>query len=212
MMADEVILSLRIKSNHEYGVFLNNIRTGDFVVSDELRKTKSPRFSELDHFGDLLSEALFSRNPLLTDSLRAVPFSVRLVLEFREGVEELLNLPWEYIRDPQSGQPFSLERTFVRRIGEGKELKPLDRRPLKVLVVISEPLTLPSFNARRFHDVIQREAQGHVDKGLLQLEFLGLPSTPDSPTKRLLQEDFDVIHFIGHGNVGLLAFENELGG
>jgi len=211
MMADEVILSLRIKSNHEYGVFLNNIRTGDFVVSDELRKTKSPRFSELDHFGDLLSEALFSRNPLLTDSLRAVPFSVRLVLEFREGVEELLNLPWEYIRDPQSGQPFSLERTFVRRIGEGKELKPLDRRPLKVLVVISEPLTLPSFNARRFHDVIQREAQGHVDKGLLQLEFLGLPSTPDSPTKRLLQEDFDVIHFIGHGNVGLLAFENELG-
>lgn len=211
MMADEVILSFRIKSNHGHKVFLNNIQTGNFVVPEQLKNAKELHFSELDRLGDLLGKALFNKNPLLVDSLKAVPLSSRLVLEFREGAEDLLSLPWEYIKNPQSGQTLSLERPFVRRIGTETGLEPINGRPLKVLVVISEPLTLPPFNARRFHDVIQREAQGNADKGLLQLEFLNRPSTPDSLTRRLLQEDFDAIHFIGHGNVGVLAFEDELG-
>jgi len=101
---------------------------------------------------------------------------------------------------------------LVRRIGEGVEVEPLGGRPLKVLVVVCEPITVVEFGGRRFHDVIVKEAGPLVEKGFLQLEFLKLPSTPSEFSRRILEDCPDVVHFIGHGNVGVLCFEDEDGG
>jgi len=210
-MIDEAVISFRTGSEDGYEVFFNSTRVGTFLVPDKLKEITVLDFSELESFGDTLGEALFGGSPSLEDLFRGINPPSRIVFEFREGVEDLLGLPWEFVKHPQSSRPISLEMPFVRRIGEGMELEPLQGRPLKVLVVISEPLTQVSFDARRFHDVIVKEAEKLVDEGLLQLEFLSLPSTPDSLARKLLEETPDVIHFIGHGNVGVLLLENEDG-
>lgn len=210
-MTDEVVVSFRSDNEDGYKVFFNSTSVGMFLVPEELKGVTTLEFSELDGLGDALGKALFGGCPSLEDLFREIRLQSRIVFEFREGAESLLGLPWEFVKHPQSGRPLSLEMPFVRRIGEGMELEPLEGRPLRVLVVISEPLTQVSFDARRFHDVIVEEARELVKEGFLQLEFLSLPSTPDLLARRLLEEAPDVIHFIGHGNVGVLLLEAEDG-
>jgi len=209
-MLKEVVVSFR-RSGNCYEVFFNSTKAGTFSVPEEFRSIKVVKFSELDDLGDRLGEALFGGSLLLEGLFREVQSDSRLVFEFQKGTETLLVLPWEFVKHPHSGKPISLEIPFVRRIGEGAELEPIEGRPLRVLVIISEPLTQVSFDARRFHDIIVQEAKWLVDEGLLQLEFLSLPSTPDSLARRLLERAPDVVHFIGHGDVGVLLLEAEDG-
>lgn len=210
-MTEEVVVSFRSDNEDGYKVFFNSTSVGMFLISEELKAVTTLEFSELDGLGDALGKALFGGCPSLEDLFREIRSQSRVVFEFREGAESLLALPWEFVKHPQSGRPLSLEMPFVRRIGEGMELESLEGRPLRVLVVISEPLTQVSFDARRFHDVIVEETRELVKEGLLQLEFLSLPSTPDSLSRSLLEGAPDVIHFIGHGNVGVLLLEAEGG-
>lgn len=197
-----------------YGVFFDGVGVGSFSVPDELKVDISKiKFDVLDSFGGKLSEALFGACPSLVELIRGLRGqSVRFVLEFGDGTEDLLNFPWEFLRHPDFAVPLSLEFSFVRRIGEARELEPIDNRPLKVLVVVCEPITEVEFGGRRFHDVIVKKARRLAEEGLLQLEFLKLPSTPSEFSRRILEDCSDAVHFIGHGNVGVLCFEDEDGG
>lgn len=210
-LVEEVILSFKPSEASAFEVLFNNSKVGVFRVPEDVRGIRELRFSELDRFGEVLGSALFGQCDRLVTLLRAASRSSRLVLEFRKGSESLLGLPWEFVKHPDSGKPLSLEMPFVRRIGKGVELEPIESRPLRVLVVVCEPLALQCFDARKFHDVIVEEAKRFVDKGLLQLEFLSLPSTPDVLGRRVLKDCPDVVHFVGHGNVGVLAFEDNGG-
>jgi len=196
-----------------YKVYFDGVGVGRFSVPDDLRVNVGRLgFADLDGFGVRLSEALFDACPSLVELVRGLRGqSVRFVLEFGDGAEDLLNFPWAFLRHPDFAVPLSLEFSFVSRIGEGVELESLRGRPLKVLVVICEPITLVEFDGRRFHEVIVKEAKRLAEEGLLQLEFLQLPSTPAFFGRRILEDCLDIVHFIGHGNVGVLCFEDEDG-
>ena len=196
-----------------YEVRFNGVVVGSFIVPDELEKDiTSLEFTDLDSFGKRISEALYVACPPLVELIRGLrDQNIRFVLEFHDGTEDLLNFPWEFIRHPDFAVPLSLEFSFLRRFGEDIELEPLRDRPLKVLVLICEPITLAEFNGRRFHDVIVERARRLSEEGLIQLDFLKCPSTPSEFGRRILEDCPDVVHFIGHGDVGVLCFEDENG-
>lgn len=134
-MVDEAVLSFSPSSDGNYEVCFDGVGIGAFRVPEVLRVVREWEFSELESLGGSLGDALFSGCPKLVESIRGLSGSVRFVLEFSKGAEGLLNLPWEFLRHPDSGSPLSLEFPFVRRIGKRVKLEPLGGRPLKVLVV-----------------------------------------------------------------------------
>jgi len=184
-------------------------------VKEILGKLKE-REGELEELNELwkkaeevLAKKLFGENEEL--ARRICETDDPLVLQFSKGTEELLEYPWEFLKEPNSGKYLSLLRPFYRRVGEGIEVPPLESRPLKALVVISEPVDALQIGGEGFYETIKKSAQKWVEEGLLQLEFLDPPATWEKLSGRLIGEDFDILHFIGHGDIGKLLFEDEMG-
>ncbi len=133
----------------------------------------------------------------------------RIVLEFEEGQESLVEFPWEAVLRDKSGSRIALVRPFARRIGHAAIKSQPQVTPLKVLVVICEPVTFPPISGRRFYDTIVKEAKKHAGDVKLQLKFLPQPTTIDMLARERISNSYDIIHFIGHGDKEHLYFEDE---
>ncbi|MCX6660177.1 MAG: tetratricopeptide repeat protein [Candidatus Bathyarchaeota archaeon] len=86
-------------------------------------------------------------------------------------------------------------------------------RPLKILVVISQPLDQPYIETAPPVKKIQDELRELIETRQIVVHFL-MPPTRESLLKHL-GRGYDVLQFYGHGGLvngkGCLAFENELG-
>lgn len=212
-MAEELRVCFRSELAGKFEVLVDNVSLGTLVLSDRLNTQLFSIPTSIDNMREL-TNMLFCSIPELAEILGQVKPSERIVFEFQEGAMGLPSLPWEYVKLPHATVPLSLENPFARRLGKGAALKPIESHPLRALVIIAEPLPLPQFEGHAFHDAIVRQAQKHASGGALQLEFVGLPCTPDAVSRKLLENDFDVVLFIGHGDVedsGVLYFEDEAG-
>ncbi|MBI1743407.1 CHAT domain-containing protein [Candidatus Acetothermia bacterium] len=161
--------------------------------------------------GKLLFKALFVANTSLHEHYRTMDAEDKLVLQFEDGAESLLALPWEYLFDIQERTPVATVRSIVRRVGQTISPKVTEAKTPRALVVIAEPLTLHRFNARNVHDLLLAELEPLVKAGRLHLDFLALPITSERFARQLAQGHYDIVHFVGHGTVGGLAFEDEVG-
>jgi predicted ATPase len=168
-------------------------------------------YRELLKAGALIFKALFETNPSLEKQYRALDTDGKLILQFGEGTETLLALPWEYLFDLEERTPVGTVRPFFRRVGTSIALKPVETKIPRALVAIAEPLTLDRFNGRRVHDLLLSELQPLVKSGRLHLDFLEPPSTPERFARQVAQGHYDIVHFVGHGREGCLAFENDAG-
>lgn len=168
----------------------------------------------IKRFGGALFQQVFNRElySVWTRNLDETSEEVGLRLRLRlVKVPELENLPWEYLYDESRASFLSASpRTPVIRYLDvaRPSQRPLTRGPLKLLVLISNPIDEAQLDVEREWQKLN-EALGVLERTnkvklvALRGEQANLLALQDV----LQREPIHVLHFIGHG-----AFDDETGG
>ncbi len=146
---------------------------------------------------------------------------LRIVMRFETQCENHLaaaGLPWELMCDPNSYQYLCLQPrlSLVRYLEHPHKLqRPPMPAPLKILAIISNPKGDDRLTVRRFDtETVKANLCDALRKSSFELHVLEKP-TLDALFGHLVQHDYDVLHFVGHGGFidgkGGLLFENEAG-
>lgn len=192
----------------------------DYVNGKE-GATELPQGEDLVNLGCDLFETLFPGDiRRLYDVARAEQINRRINLIFTSQVPWLADLPWEFVYDP-SRETFlaATEVNFTRNVITQIPGDRLAGRSggLRILVVVAQPLGLAHLSVEDEKEVIISGFRRLIDAGLASVEVL-LDGTPALLHQTLEVEEYDVLHFIGHGeynadaDIGCLVFEDEAGG
>jgi hypothetical protein len=173
----------------------------------------------LIQIGQILFVALFRNNAEIrsvysrTQGTLKANEGLRLKFYIGEAEAEVAALPWEFLFDPdQIGPMVTLDTPIVRYLPQSAVLPRLEAQlPLKVLLTGAATEPKPDVAG----------ALADVQKALAALgNALSLTIEPHLTRQKfqeLLQEDFHIWHFIGHGSSaterapGALLFEDESG-
>ena len=137
---------------------------------------------------------------------------------FGTDVPEMRDLPWEYLYDPTREEylALSMQSPMARYMGLRHQIRPLPvQSPLRVLVVIPGPNSMPEIQAdRRWLRMIDSLDYLAVD-GTMIFERLEKPTLLDLQ-RRLRQGTYHALHFIGYAGDrsrqdGELILEDEMG-
>ncbi len=186
------------------------------------RQIHSPEWRAAQDLGQRLFKALFTEeiraNYLAThnDAVRhGKGMRLQLVLEN----PELTEYPWEFLYDAASGQFLSLyeETPIVRFIELPRPILPLATAPpLRVVALAPSPKDYEQLDVARERKNLDAALESLVRSKLLEVDWVAAP-TLDGLRAQLLQREYHIFHFIGHGSFdrahddGILAFENEDG-
>lgn len=171
------------------------------------------RFEEI---GERLYGAVFGGAVLgfLASSLATLKSNEGLRLRLHTYAETS-DWPWELLRD-HSGFLCKSEKVSVVRYPDIPVIVTPYRgpRPLRVLVVISNPVNCPALDVDSEWEEIRRALSWWPTRGRVQVDRLEAPTLPELQ-KRLNQRRYHALHFIGHGTfdvkqgTGVLVFEDE---
>lgn len=170
----------------------------------------------LDELGKRLYNAVFNGD------VRGFLSSSRATLQPDQGLRlrlhtyaEVAEWPWEVLHDHGGFLALS-ERVSVVRVPDVPNVEPTFRgpRPLRILVVISNPEGTEKLSVEREWDEIRKALSWWKTKGRVQVEKLDAPTLP-ALLNALKERHYHALHFIGHGTfdvaqgMGMLLFENE---
>jgi AAA-like domain/CHAT domain len=133
-----------------------------------------------------------------------------LRIRLRLKAPELEGLPWEYLYDPEPRDRFfalSVRTPIVRfpELPEQIRLMPAPR-PLRILVMIGSHAGLDVDRERKR---MEKALGGLEREGVVNLEFMN-EATLAALQEQLLQDEYHVFHFIGHGEFNQVAGEGQL--
>ena len=160
--------------------------------------------------GRRLFEAVF-QGPVLVAwraSLALAPRALSLRLLLADDAL-LLSVPWELLYDVNEGEFIATERCLIRSLDAQPEVRPLKgKAPLRVLVILSCPLDVAPLEIEEEWAVL-REALGNA------VELKRVQPHLDEVDRALRSGTWDVLHFVGHGEVdeegGYLILEERQG-
>ena len=140
---------------------------------------------------------------------------LRVVL--RIDTPALAGLPWEAMYDQAAGAYVCRRDQLVRHVPVASVPAPLRvRPPLRILGVVSSPRGLPALDVEKEQDQLARALARPVGQGLAELHWA--PSATWADLQDLLLDgEWHVLHFIGHGDFdpgrdeGVLALTREDG-
>ena len=140
---------------------------------------------------------------------------LRVVL--RIDTPALAGLPWEAMYDQAAGAYVCRQDQLVRHVPVASMPTPLRvRPPLRILGVVSSPRGLPALDVEKEQDQLARALARPAGQGLAELHWA--PSATWADLQDLLLDvEWHVLHFIGHGDFdpgrdeGVLALEREDG-
>ena len=182
-----------------------------------------PGEHELQQFGVALFKALFpGQVRRLYDAARSEQTSQRLNLIFTSDINWIADQAWEFVYDPDRRTFLALEEVnFTRNVLTAIPAERIPARggPMRILVVVAQPLGLAKLSVEEEADVIRSGFRRLLDANLAEVQLL-LDATPELLHRTLESstEPFDILHFIGHGeyreqeDCGYLVFENADGG
>ncbi|ODS40402.1 hypothetical protein BEH94_01655 [Candidatus Altiarchaeales archaeon WOR_SM1_SCG] len=134
---------------------------------------------------------------------------------------EVSKLPWEFLHDGNEFISNSTETPVVRCLPDGMvHSVPLETTlPLKILVVLSEPLDLikhgmNDLNLKKVRNGISSELKPLMDEGKVEVKFLEDATLEN--IRHNLEDGYHILHFFGHGgvekyNLPVLVLENDMG-
>ena len=140
---------------------------------------------------------------------------LRVVL--RIDTPALAGLPWEAMFDHGAGVYVCRQDQLVRHVPVASVSVPLSvERPLRILGVVSSPYGRPPLDVQKEKDHLARALGNPVAAGLIELHWA--PGATWSDLQDLLLDDeWHVLHFVGHGDFdpdrdeGVLALVSEDG-
>lgn len=201
----------------------NLIGAGESPEPAPIQRVVPPSFEESKQLGTLLFNVVFRGEvrDLLSASLGAVRRSnssekLRIQLNLSKA-PELAILPWEYAYNAATRHFYAqaMETPIVRYLEQDRPIRTLTvSPPLRMLVALSSPTDQPQLNVENEWERLKDSLKDLEQKNLLQLDRLE-KTRPDALRKKLLEKEYHVFHFIGHGSfqngAGTLVFENERG-
>jgi len=179
------------------------------------RRVMSDTEAAIQRVGVRLFEATFSG-----DIGTAYRTSMAVASERGRGVQLALRLtapglaalPWEALYDPDTQTYVCRKEPLVRQVPAPYAPPTLTvRPPLRILAMISSPRGLPSLDVGAERERLEGALQHHLDAGRVELHWLDDVSWAGVHDK-LLENEWHVLHFIGHGGYdtetdeGVLAF------
>lgn len=173
------------------------------VTSADTHRQVSP-----GEVGQALFEALFV-GPIRENLLKCLALielkedtglRIRLVLD--PTLADLVNSwPWELLYDHQTRDYLgrNVRTPIVRQLEvQRPSLTPTPMSKLGILVVLSDPKDLPRLQVAREKELIEDAVGAAPD---VDLQFLDEP-TIEGLRWRVRRRPFDVLHFVGHGDLG----------
>ncbi|MFE6253777.1 CHAT domain-containing protein [Agromyces sp. NPDC057865] len=185
------------------------------LSSVSARRIMSDTEANLQALGRELFEAAFAG-----DVYAAYRTSEAVASERGSGVQVALRLsapglsalPWEALYDPATEIYLCRKEPLVRRVPAPHAPAPLAiDLPLRVLAMVSSPRGLPPLDVEHERELLEEALRPHLDAGRVRIEWLE-PVTWSGVHDKLLEQEWHVLHFIGHGTYdldtdeGVLAF------
>ena len=189
-----------------------------------------PSDDSLLKLGETLFETLFPGNiRRLYDVARSRHMEVsgarkgrfpQLDVVFTSMISWIADKPWEFAFDPVRRTYLATEEThFTRNVVTAVPAQTIEPRsgPLRILVVSAQPVGVGLLSIEEETKVISRGFQELLDAGYAELVVLPR-ATPDKLHDIVSRDQFDVVHFIGHGEydrdsqTGTLLFVDKRGG
>src|SRR3990172_7424766 len=141
---------------------------------------------------------------------------LRLKLRLQD-VPELAEIPWEYLYDASLNRFLaqSNQTPIIRYLEMPEKIKPLKvNLPLHVLVVTSSPHDYPGLSVESERSSLEKALRPLIDKGQVSVKWLESPTLSELH-HCLLDGEYHIFHFIGHGGFdkktqeGVLVLEDE---
>ena len=179
------------------------------------RRIMSDTEAEVQAVGIRLFDATFTgdiRTAYRTSAAVAAERGTGVQIALRLDAPGLAALPWESLFDSETQTYLSLKEPLVRHVPAPFSPPALTvTPPLKVLGMISSPAGLPGLDVEAERARLEEALRTHLDAGRVELHWLDDVSWTGVHDK-LLEEEWHVLHFIGHGGYdtetdeGVLAF------
>jgi tetratricopeptide (TPR) repeat protein len=196
---------------------LNDFRTG--VATNRYVTMRDAESDVLtpSQFGTQLFQTIFSGESelLYRDSLRSAQSrgeSLPVRLDIQPA--SLARLPWEFLFDPQETSEIGYlcfgAETPIIRFFDKEPRPPTYDPPLRLLLVSANPEGLPNLNLERECDIITEAIEPLTSPNKAQLTSL-FEATIDNLSERIRNFRPHIVHFMGHGNVDRLMFEDDTG-
>jgi len=191
-------------------------------IGRQRRSVNSSNMDELKSFGAKLFENVFCQDVRVCfeRSIDITEYSgkgLRIRLHLMSA-PELAYLPWEYIYKSSLNRFLSLsvETPIIRYLDLPERVPALHvKPPLKILVMISNPVDLPALNTQSELNKLTTALKDLMARNLFTVDYME-NSTIQALHQRLRNEKYHIFHYIGHGMFdhksrdGMLAFEDEL--
>jgi CHAT domain-containing protein len=186
------------------------------------RQVLSPEAQAVQDFGQRLFQALMTGEALqLYNASGAQADRQRKGLRVRLQIlaADLAPLPWEFLYDPRQGEYlcFLPNRPVVRYLDVPQPIYPIQvDLPLLVLAMVASPSDLDPLDIAHERQRL-KDALGPLEqRGMLKLRWVQGQTAHDMH-QTLLQRNWHIFHFIGHGafdqrtQEGVLALTNDQG-
>ncbi|MET0781691.1 MAG: CHAT domain-containing protein [Microbacterium sp.] len=189
----------------------------DSVLSSSVaaRRIVSPTEAAIQGVGRLLFDSVFTgevssayRTSLAVASDRGK--GVQVVL--RLTAPGLAALPWEALFDAETGTYLCRKEPLVRQVPAPYSPPALAvDPPLRILGMISSPRGLAQLDVEHERALLEEALRSHLDAGRVRIDWIDEVTWPRVHDK-LLEREWHVLHFIGHGSYdaeteeGVLAF------
>lgn len=201
-----------------YKIIQMHERLCDYV--DGKSGSRGPTDRELIKHGELLFQVLFPPEVRrLYDVARSRERAGHLNVIFTSMIPWIADKPWEFAFDPNrktflATEELHLVRNAITSI-PAESISP-QAGALRILVAVAQPVGSGKLSSQEEEAVIRRGFEPLVEAQLIEIEVLR-SATPASLHRRISTGNFDVVHFIGHGEFdemeqkGYLIFEDGRG-
>ncbi|MFJ7206810.1 CHAT domain-containing protein [Streptomyces sp. NPDC098789] len=142
----------------------------------------------------------------------------RLRIVLRLKTPELALLPWETLYDPDADVYLCRQEPLVRHVPARYTPEPLRvKPPLRILAVIASPRGLPLLDTDAERRRLEEALADQIEAGRVELTWVPQAGW-DRVHGHLLEGEWHVLHFIGHGDYdesadeGLIALVDSGGG
>jgi hypothetical protein len=179
------------------------------------RRIMSDTEAAVQGVGVRLFDATFSgdiRSAYRTSAAVAAERGKGMQIALRLDAPGLAALPWEALFDSETQAYLCLKEPLVRHVPAPYSPPALKvTPPLRVLGMISSPAGLPALDVEAERTRLEEALRPHLDAGRVELHWLD-DVTWTGVHDKLLEDEWHVLHFIGHGGYdietdeGVLAF------